>query len=113
MKVTGTLRPLGDGVLLCDMEFGTEVTKGGIVLPSDNGKVQGIKPRWGRVWAIGPDQKDVKVGDWVLMEHGRWSRAAEYENEDGTITKLQKADVNAMLILADEKPSDIYRSNGV
>jgi co-chaperonin GroES (HSP10) len=113
MKVTGTLRPLGDSVLLCDMEFGTEVTKSGIVLPSDNGKVQGIKPRWGRVWAIGPDQKDVKVGDWVLMEHGRWSRAAEYENEDGTITKLQKADVAAMLIIADEKPSDIYRASGV
>ena len=113
MKVTGKLRPLADGVLLSDMEFGEETTLGGIVLTSDNGKVQGIKPRWGKVWAIGPTQTEVKVGDWVLMEHGRWSRAAEYENEDGTITKLQKADTNAMMIVADERPSDAYRGQGV
>jgi len=113
MKVTGTLRPLGNGVLLSDMEFGEEKTKLGIVLRSDDGKVEGIKPRWGKVWAVGPDQTDVKVGDWVLMEHGRWSRAAEYENEDGSITKLQKADVNAMMMIADEKPSDVYRGQGV
>ena len=109
MKVKGTLKPLGDGVLLCDMEFGEEKTKSGIILKSDDGKVEGIKPRWGRVYAVGPDQTEVKVGDWVLMEHGRWSRAAEYENEDGTITKIQKADVKAMLATADEKPAGAYR----
>lgn len=111
--VKGTLRPLRDGVLLCDMEFGEEVTKSGIVLKSDDGKSEGIKPRWGRVWAIGPEQTDVKVGDWVLMEHGRWSRTHRYEAEDGTILKIQKADTNAMLMVADEKPSDVQRGLGV
>ena len=91
------------------MEFGEEKTQSGIILKSDDGRVEGIKPRWGRVWAIGPEQNDVKVGEWVLMEHGRWSRAAEYENEDGTITKIQKADVKAMLATADEKPAGAYR----
>jgi co-chaperonin GroES (HSP10) len=91
------------------MEFGEEKTQSGIILKSDDGRVEGIKPRWGRVWAIGPEQTDVKVGEWVLMEHGRWSRAAEYENEDGTITKIQKADVKAMLATADEKPAGAYR----
>jgi hypothetical protein len=43
------------------------------------------------------------------MEHGRWSRAAEYENEDGSITKIQKADTKAMLATADEKPAGAYR----
>ena len=109
MKVTGTLRLLGDSVLLTNMEFGEEKTQSGIILKSDDGRVEGIKPRWGQVWAIGPDQEDVKVGDWVLMEHGRWSRAAEYENEDGTIIKLQKADTNAMLVIADEKPAGAFR----
>lgn len=113
MKVIGTVRPLGDGVILSDMEFGEEVTKSGIVLKSDNGKVEGIKPRWGKVWAVGAEQTEVKVGDWVLMEHGRWSRAAEYENADGTITKIQKADVKAMLLVADERPNDVYRNQGV
>ena len=109
MKVTGTLRLLGDSVLLTNMEFGEEKTQSGIILKSDDGRVEGIKPRWGQVWAIGPDQEDVKVGNWVLMEHGRWSRAAEYENEDGTIIKLQKADTKAMLVIADEKPAGAFR----
>ena len=91
------------------MEFGEEKTQSGIILKSDDGRVEGIKPRWGRVWAVGPEQTDVKVGEWVLMEHGRWSRAAEYENEDGSITKIQKADTKAMLATADEKPAGAYR----
>ena len=109
MKVQGTLKLLRDSVLLSDMEFGEEKTTSGIILKSDDGRVEGIKPRWGRVWAVGPEQTDVKVGEWVLMEHGRWSRAAEYENDDGTITKIQKADVKAMLATADEKPAGAYR----
>ena len=113
MKVTGKIVPLHDKVFISDMEFGEQKTASGIYIPSANGKSEGISPRWGRVWAVGPDQTDVKVGDWVLMEHGRWSRAAEYENEDGSITKLQKADVNAMMMIADEKPSDVYRGQGV
>jgi co-chaperonin GroES (HSP10) len=104
MKVTGTLTPLRDRVLFSDMEFGEEITKGGIILKSDNGKADGIKPRWGRVWAIGPEQTEVKVGEWILLEHGRWSRAAEYENEDGTITKIQLADNDAIMMVSDEKP---------
>ena len=110
MKVQGTLKLLHDSVLLCDMEFGEEKTQSGIILKSDDGRVEGIKPRWGRVWAVGPEQTDVKVGEWVLMEHGRWSRAAEYENEDGTITKIQKADTKAMLVVAKKKPNDAYRA---
>lgn len=111
--VKGTLKPLRDGVLLCDMEFGEEVTKSGIVLKSDDGKVEGIKPRWGKVFAVGPEQVNVKVGQWVLMEHGRWSRTHKYETEDGTILKIQKADTNAMLLVADEKPNDIQYGLGV
>ena len=109
MKVTGTITPLKDRILVSDMEFGMETTKSGIVLASDNGKTQGIKPRWGRVWAIGPDQQDIQVGEWVLMEHGRWSRAAEYENEDGSITKIQMIDNDAILLVSDGKPSDVDR----
>jgi hypothetical protein len=76
------------------------------VLTSDNGKGQGIKPRWAQVWAVGPDQKDVKVGEWILMEHARWTREFEYEADDGTVTKLHMADLNAIMLSADEKPSD-------
>lgn len=82
MKIKGKLMPLRDRVLVSDMEFGEEVTTSGIVIQSDNGKAHGVKPRWGKVWAVGPEQKDVKVGDWICVEHGRWTRTFEVELED-------------------------------
>jgi co-chaperonin GroES (HSP10) len=108
-KITGTLKPLKDKVFVTDINFDEEVTNGGIVLKSDNGKGEGVKPRWGRVWAVGPEQTDVKIGQWILMEHARWTREFQHEDEDGTITKLHMADLNAMMLVADEKPHSVQR----
>jgi co-chaperonin GroES (HSP10) len=108
-KITGTLTPLKDKVFVTDINFDEEVTSGGIVLKSDNGKGEGVKPRWGRVWAIGPEQIDVKIGEWILMEHARWTREFQHEAEDGTITKLHMADLNAIMLVADEKPHSVQR----
>ena len=104
--ITGKLLPLRDKVIVSNINFDEEVTGAGIVLTSDNGKGQGIKPRWGQVWAIGPDQTDVAVGEWILMEHGRWTREFEYENEDGTIFKLQMADNNGIMLVSKDKPKN-------
>ena len=106
-KVTGKLIPIRDNVLITDMDFGEQVTKGGIVLPSDDGKNEGIKSRWGRVWAIGPEQEDVKVGEWILLEHGRWTRGVTVVEEDGTEIIIRRADLKAILAVADEKPNEI------
>ena len=107
MKIKGTLVPIKDRILISDMEFGNEVTASGLILQSDNGKSHGVKPRWGRVFAIGPDQHDVKVGEWILMEHGRWTRTFELEQEDGSILEIRGADVKAIMLATDEKPSDV------
>lgn len=108
-KVVGKIVPLRDNVLVSDMEFGFEKTKSGIIVTSDNGKTQGIHPRWGKVWAVGPEQTDIKVGEWVCVEHGRWTRTVEVETEDGII-ELRMIDNNAVLMTADEKPEDVIRS---
>jgi co-chaperonin GroES (HSP10) len=108
-KITGTLKPLKDKVFVTDINFDEEVTSGGIVLKSDNGKGEGVKPRWGRVWAIGPEQQDIEVGQWILMEHARWTREFQHEADDGTITKLHMADLNAIMLVADEKPHSVQR----
>ena len=108
-KITGTLLPLKDKVFVTDINFDEEVTAGGIVLQSDNGKGEGVKPRWGRVWAIGPEQEDVKVGQWILMEHARWTREFQHQADDGTITKLHMADLNGIMLVADEKPHSVQR----
>jgi co-chaperonin GroES (HSP10) len=104
MKVIGKIKPLGAKVFVADMEFGEERTAAGLYIPSDNAKGSGIHPRWGRVWAIGDAQQEVKVGEWILIDHGRWTRTIEHENEDGSITELRMVDNDAILIQADEKP---------
>lgn len=109
-KISGIVRPLKDKVFVCDMNFDAEVTAGGIFLPSDNAKSTGIHPRWAKVWAVGPEQTDVKVGEWICIEHGRWTRTVEYENDDGSITELRVVDNAAIMISTDEKPDSIMRA---
>lgn len=105
------LNPIKDRVLVSDMEFGEMKTKGGLIIKSDDGKAHGVKPRWGKVYAIGPDQKDVKVGQWVLVEHGRWTRGIDLINNDNgeeTTTTIRMVETKAMLCISDEKPNTSY-----
>lgn len=105
-KVVGKIRPLNDNILVTDMNFDERVSAGGIVLLSDDGKSEGIRHRWGKVWAIGPEQQDVEIGQWILLEHGRWSRGVTVELEDGTEITIRRADPNAILMVSDEDPGD-------
>ena len=110
MKITGKVKPLNSSVFVSDMEFGAQTTTGGIFIPGDDGKAQGIHPRWGRVWAVGPEQTDVKIGDWVLVEHGRWTRTVTVENEQGQDVEVRMVDNTAIMLAACEKPNDVYRA---
>jgi co-chaperonin GroES (HSP10) len=105
-KVKGKIIPIRDNVLVTDMNFDARITKGGIVLPSDDGKSEGVRHRWARVWAVGPEQKDVKVDDWILLEHGRWTRGVTVELEDGAEIIIRRADTKAILLVTEEKPAD-------
>lgn len=105
-KVTGKLIPIRDNVLVTDMNFEERKTASGIVLPSDDGKSEGIRHRWARVWAIGPEQQDVKVGEWILLEHGRWTRGVTVVEDDGTEIIIRRADIKAILMVTEENPGD-------
>jgi co-chaperonin GroES (HSP10) len=107
MKVKGKIVPIRNHVLVSDMDFGMQQTSTGILLHSDNGKSSGVKPRWGRVWAVGPEQTEVKVGEWICIEHGRWTRTIELEQDDGSVLELRRVDNTAILISADNKPTDV------
>ena len=106
-KVTGKLIPIRDNILITDMDFGEQITSAGIFIPSDDGKSEGVKSRWGRVWAIGPEQLDVKVGEWILLEHGRWTRGVTVVQDDGTEIIIRRADTTAILMVSEEKPDQI------
>ena len=99
------LQALNDSVIVGDMVFDERITTGGIVLLNDNGKSLGIRPRWGRVYAVGPEQQDVKVGEWVCIAHGRWTRGIDIEDESGKQT-LRRVDPKDILIQSDEQPND-------
>ena len=106
--IKGEVRPIHDRLMVSDMEFGEVTTKGGIILPSDDGQTHGVKPRWAKIVSIGHENKDdYKVGDWVLIEHGRWSRGFEVESEDGEIKVLRTVDPSGVLGVSDEAPSDL------
>lgn len=106
MKVDGKIVPLKDKVLVSDMNFEGQKTFSGIIIPSDNGKVSGIHPRWAKVWAVGPKQIDVKVGDWVLIEHGRWTRGIKHTSDNGNEIELRMVDNNAIMMISEEPPKD-------
>jgi co-chaperonin GroES (HSP10) len=101
------VRAIKDHVLVTDMEFGEMVSAGGIVIQSDNAKAHGVKPRWCRVYKVGPKQHNVKVGDWILVEHGRWTRKMKIDDGEGE-KDIQRVDVAAIMVISPEKPTDFY-----
>ena len=110
--VKGKLRPLRNTVLVSDMSFEEQTTTSGIVIQSDDGKSHGVKPRWARVWSIGPEQNEVKLGEWIYIEHGRWTRGIKVE-EDGKEIVIRRVDTDAVLLQSDEKPNDVYIAKGI
>jgi hypothetical protein len=110
------IKVLHNNVLVADMEFDTRITQTGLILPNDNGTTLGIRPRWGRVYAVGNKQRDVRVGDWILVAHGRWTRGLDIEDGETehrrTIRKLDPPD---RLMIADgaDRPQDDTWSSAI
>ena len=97
--------PLNNSVIVSDMIFESRITTSGIIIPNDNGKSTGIRPRWGQVYAVGPQQKDVVPGQWICVEHGRWTRGIDVEDENGKVT-LRRVDPKDIMMVSEERPND-------
>ena len=106
------LQPLKDSVICTEMVFTERFTSSGIILPSDNGKSSGIRPRWGRVYAVGPEQTDVTVGQWICVAHGRWTRGVEVVDSGVRLT-IRKIDPKDIMLISDEEPIDDTMSDAV
>jgi co-chaperonin GroES (HSP10) len=109
----GALQALRDTVLVTDMNFEQRITSSGIILPSDDGKNSGIRPRWAKVYATGPDQKDVQVGQWILISHGRWTRGIDIEDSSGKTSTIRKVDNDDILLISDQPVVDDTMSDKV
>jgi co-chaperonin GroES (HSP10) len=97
------ITPLKKRVLVSDMHFGETKTAGGIILTDDDGTESGIHPRWAKVYAVGKEQDDVRVGQWLLIAHGRWSRALKVK-KDGVELEVRMIDENDILLVSDDEP---------
>jgi len=109
--VENDIKPLKKRVLVSDMQFGATKSKGGIILLDDDGTEAGIHPRWAKVYAVGNQQEDVKVGQWLMIAHGRWSRAFKVVKE-GVELEVRMIDENDILLVSDEEPEFNNRQAG-
>lgn len=105
--IEGNLRAIGNRVLVSDMHFGEQTTKGGLIIKDDNGSTRGIYPRWGKVYAKGPDNVDeYSVGDWILIEHGRWTRSILLNN-NGEEQEVRMVETESVLAYSNKKPGGL------
>jgi co-chaperonin GroES (HSP10) len=106
------LKAIKKDVIVTDMQFDERITANGLILPSDNGTSLGIRPRWGQVYAVGADQQEVQVGQWICVAHGRWTRGLDIEDESGKRT-IRKIDPNDILLVSDIEPQDMTMSTAI
>jgi co-chaperonin GroES (HSP10) len=100
-----SIRPVKDHIIVYDMNFDQRTSLNGIIILANDGKLEGIHPRWGRVYAIGPDQKDIRVGQYVCVKHGRWTRGLEIEDTEGEKT-IRRIDNEDILLVSDTPMQD-------
>ena len=117
--VENDITPLKNRVLVSDMHFGETKSKGGIIIVDDDGTAGGIHPRWGKVYAVGKDQVDVKVGEWIMVSHGRWSRAFKLKRKEkgsagdiGVELEVRMIDENDILLVSQDEPEHNNKQAG-
>jgi co-chaperonin GroES (HSP10) len=101
-----TFTPINDKVFVSDLDNGVKLTRGGIILPDDNMTERGIRERWCRVYAVGPDVEDLKPGDWILVQHGRWTNGIEFSLPGGNLMLWQVDYPEAVLLVSDTDPRE-------
>ena len=100
-----SIRAIGDHIIVTDMNFDQKITHSGIIIPHSDKKLEGIHARWARVYATGPNQRDVQVGQYVLVSHGRWTRGLDIEDAEGEKT-IRRVDNKDILMVSNDPMQD-------
>ena len=96
---------VGDKILATMIDgYDFKTTKGGVILQEKDATSEAIRPRWFEVTHVGPDQADVKAGDYVLVYHGRWTRGITLEGHDDKIYML---DPEYLMAVSDKMPEAV------
>lgn len=94
------IKALEGKVLVTDIQKGERMI-GRIIIANDDGKQQGVRPRWGKVYSVGSDIKDLEIGEWILIEHGRWTRPVILDE-----VEYYAVDNECILASCEEEPKD-------
>lgn len=98
------LRALHDKILVIEMERGGQISRGGIILMNDDGTESGIRPRWMKVYSVGPEVHDIAKGQWIMVEHCRWTKGMTLRNDDNQDFLVWGIEEKSVLLVSDKKP---------
>lgn len=78
---------LPDTLYVEKIEYGERTLKNGFIIPTETMDYQGffVRPRWAKILYKADNVKNVNVGDYILLSHGRWSSSIKC-----TIKGIQK-----------------------
>ena len=100
-------KAIGDKVFARMVDgYGEKTSSGGIILEEKDGDAKSIRPRWFEVTHVGPEYTHLKVGEFVYVEHGRWSRGFK---DPAALNKgkLHMLDNEKILAVSDTRPDGV------
>ena len=75
-------------------------TAGGIIIQDDDANETSIRPRWFKVHSVGDGIDWIEEGQYVMVDHGRWSQGLKVTDE----LKLHLLDNKDCLAVTDKDP---------
>lgn len=103
------ITPIKDWVFIEIVDKGERKTKAGIIIPDDDFKESGMRPRICKVLAVNQNSIDCGLtpGDHVIIPHGEWTRKlGKAENVDGSGETDFWAVLNTKIEMIIEDPYD-------
>lgn len=98
------VRVLDDKILIDIIDRGDKVWKG-LIIPDDDFKERGIRPRKAQILACGPeaDAEGLRPGDIVLIGSGDWTRKImEATYDDGSKRGVWMTELDRVMGIFDE-----------
>jgi co-chaperonin GroES (HSP10) len=98
------VEPVSNWIAVDLIDTGAKVLQSGIIIQDDDMKKHGIRPRWAKVIAVGPDvhkEGDINPGNFLLLEHLGWTRAIDVDM-DGEDTKVYWTIPEKVVLISDE-----------
>lgn len=99
------VEPLGEWIATELFDVGQKFTPGGLIMPDDNMKSSGIRPRWAKIIAISEKtakELDLGLGRFILLEHLGWVKGMDLDMDDGTVQKTHWTTQEKIVLIADE-----------